>query len=89
MNPINFHRVYALVLRHLITWPRSLERVADAFWWPTMNLFIWGLVNVYLQQKTGATTYFVQLFLGGLIMWTLVSGCFFWHQYYLRLIYFH
>lgn len=73
MKPINFHRVFALVLRHLMTWPRSLERVADAFWWPTMNLLIWGLVNVYLQKETGATGYFVQLFLGGLLMWTLVT----------------
>lgn len=70
---LNRHRIWALVLRHLITWPRSLERVADSFWWPTMNLFIWGLVNVYLTQRTGATDFFVSLFLGGLIMWTLVS----------------
>lgn len=73
MKLINFNRVYALVLRHLLTWPRSLERIADSFWWPTMNLFIWGLVNVYLQKETGATTFFVQLFLGGLLMWTLVA----------------
>lgn len=72
MNPINIHRVNALVLRHLITWPRSLERVADAFWWPTMNLIIWGLVNVYLQKQIGTTNFFVNLFLGGLLMWTLV-----------------
>ncbi len=71
MKPIN--RVFALILRHLMTWPRSLERVADAFWWPTMNLLIWGLVNVYLQKETGATGHFVQLFLGGLLMWTLVT----------------
>jgi len=70
---INFNRVYALVLRHLITWPRSWERIADSFWWPTMNLFIWGLVNIYLQQQTGTTGFFAGLFLGGLILWTLVT----------------
>jgi len=69
----NLNRVYALVLRHLITWPRSWERIADSFWWPTMNLFIWGLVNTYLQQKTDTTGFFAGLLLGGLIMWTLVS----------------
>lgn len=73
MIRINVHRVYALVLRHLMTWPRSLERVADAFWWPTMNLLIWGLVNVFLQKETGTSGFFVQLFLGGLLMWTLVT----------------
>lgn len=73
MKALNLHRVNALVLRHLLTWPRSLERIADSFWWPTMNLFIWGLVNVYLQTETGVTTFFVNLFLGGLLMWTLVA----------------
>lgn len=72
MNKINFHRVWALVLRHVMSWPRSPERIADAFWWPTMNMLIWGMVNMYLQQKTGAGIFFATLFLGGLIMWTLV-----------------
>ena len=72
MRHINFHRIWALVLRHLMSWPRSPERIADAFWWPTMNIAIWGLVNMYLQQKTGNGTFFATLFLGGLIMWTMV-----------------
>ena len=72
MKKINVHRVRALVTRHLMSWPRSLERVADAFWWPTLNLVTWGLVNVYLQGQTGTSTFFVTLFLGGLLMWTMV-----------------
>lgn len=72
MKQVNIHRIWALVLRHLMSWPRSLERIADGFWWPTMNMFIWGMVNVYLQQKTGTGAFFATLFLGGLIMWTLV-----------------
>lgn len=73
MRNIAIHRISALILRHLITWPRSLERIADAFWWPTMNLFIWGLVNLYLQKETGEVSLFTTLFLGGLTMWTLVA----------------
>lgn len=73
MNFINMNRVRALVTRHLMSWPRSLERVADAFWWPTLNLVTWGLVNVFLQKQTGATVFYVQLFLGGLLMWTMVG----------------
>ena len=73
MKFVNMNRVNALVTRHLMSWPRSLERVADAFWWPTLNLVTWGLVNVFLQRQTGATTFYVQLFLGGLLMWTMVG----------------
>ncbi len=69
---INIHRVNALIARHLMSWPRSLERLADAFWWPTINLLIWGFVTVYLQSRMGGSTFFVNMFLGGLLLWTLV-----------------
>lgn len=55
-----------------MTWPRSLERVADAFWWPSFNLFIWGLVTIYLQQQTGTYQFYINLFLGGVIMWLFI-----------------
>ncbi len=58
--------------RHMMSWPRSLERLADAFWWPSFNLLIWGLVTTYLQQQTGSYQFFISLFLGGVIMWVFV-----------------
>jgi ABC-2 type transport system permease protein len=66
------HRVNAVLLRHLFTWPRSLERLADAFWWPVFNLFTWGLVTSFLDQQTGSLQLFVNVFLGGTVMWLLV-----------------
>jgi ABC-2 type transport system permease protein len=60
------------MMRHLMSWPRSLERIADAFWWPTFNLLIWGLVTTYLQQAVGSYQFFINLFLGGVIMWVFV-----------------
>lgn len=72
VKPINFHRVGAVLMRHLMSWPRSLERVADAFWWPSFNLFIWGLVTVYINQQAGSYQFFINLFLGGVIMWLFV-----------------
>lgn len=70
---INFNRVNAVVTRHLMSWVRSLERLADAFWWPTINLLIWGYVTVYLEQSvSGNASIFANVFLGGLLMWTLI-----------------
>lgn len=70
---INFNRVKAVLLRHMFSWPRSLERLADSFWWPTFNLFTWGLVTVFLQQQTGSFQFFVNIFLGGIVMWLFVN----------------
>lgn len=73
MKRINYHRVWAVIARHLMTWPRSLERVADAFWWPSFNLFIWGLVTVFLKEQTGSYQFYINLFLGGVIMWLFIN----------------
>ncbi len=70
---INMHRVTAVVTRHLMSWPRSLERLADALWWPTINLALWGLVTVFLQKQTDTPGIYIGMFIGGLMMWVMVS----------------
>lgn len=70
---INMHRVNAVLARHLMTWPRSLERLADALWWPTINITIWGMVTIFLQKQTGTTSFFINIFLGGVMMWVIIS----------------
>src|SRR3972149_11566546 len=70
---INVHRVQAVLLRHMFSWPRSLERLADSFWWPTINLFTWGIVTAFLQGQAESTQLIGSIFLGGVVMWLLVS----------------
>lgn len=69
---INHHRVAAVILRHMFSWRRSLERIWDVFWWPTYNLVIWGLITIYLQN-TGNGLMFTNMLLGGVIMWLFVN----------------
>lgn len=73
MKPINFHRVNAVIARHLMSWPRSLERVADAFWWPTINISLFGLITVFLSEQSLSMKFYANIFLGGLMMWVIVS----------------
>lgn len=69
---INYHRVAAVMVRHLFSWRRSLERLWDTFWWPTFNLLTWGIVTMFLSyQGTGLAL--VDMFLGGVLMWMLVN----------------
>lgn len=73
MVPINFHRVNAVIVRHMMSWPRSLERLADAFWWPTINITLFGLITMFLSQQSGSTKFYANIFLGGLMMWVVLS----------------
>jgi ABC-2 type transport system permease protein len=41
-------RIAALLLRYLYLYRRSLPRAMEIFFWPVMDLLVWGFVTVYL-----------------------------------------
>ena len=66
-------RIFAIVIRHLYLWPRTLERMFDTLGWPLLSLFVWGFTSNYLQQNTTFGISFISLFVGGLFLWTVFS----------------
>jgi ABC-2 type transport system permease protein len=63
-------RVSALLLRHLYLYRRSYIRAGEIFFWPVMNLVLWGFVTAYLQRVALPET--VSFLLGGLIFWDVL-----------------
>ena len=63
-------RVWALFLRYIYLHKRSVVRTMEIFFWPVMNLVLWGFVTKYLGQLAGpgAVTYL----LGGVLLWDLL-----------------
>lgn len=49
---LNWNLVLAVVVRHLYHFRHSLDRFSDAFYWPAMDIFIWGFTFSYVA-KTG------------------------------------
>ncbi len=62
-------RVKGVVLRHLIYLTRSLNRLTDVFWWPSVSLLVWGLFTVYTRDRLPMVTLWL---LGALILWVIV-----------------
>lgn len=50
---MKFHRIYALVTRYLYLYRRSLPRMMEIFYWPFLDLVIWGFITVYLMKFQG------------------------------------
>lgn len=70
---MNFTRIYALVLRHLYIGTRSLSRLTDTFWWPFVDLLLWGLMTTYIRSASlNPLSNLVLVFLSGLILWTVI-----------------
>jgi len=73
MEAINWSGVKGIIVRHLFTWRRDLDRVVDAFWWATVDLIFWGLTSKYIEQyNTGIDI--VAVFIGGIIFWSVIIG---------------
>lgn len=63
-------RVWALILRHLYLYRRSLTRVMEIFFWPLMNLLVWGFVTAYLERLALSRT--VLFLIGAMILWDVL-----------------
>lgn len=66
-------RVGALVLRYLYLYRRSLARSMEVFFWPVMDLLVWGFLTTYL--RTVAVPQAVAYLVGAMILWDVLYRC--------------
>lgn len=69
---MKLHRVAAIIQRHLYLYRRSLPRMTEVFFWPLIDLLLWGFVTLYLQRFQENLPKFVTFFLGALILWDIL-----------------
>jgi ABC-2 type transport system permease protein len=69
---MKLHRVIALLTRHVYLYRRSLPRIMEIFYWPFLDLVIWGFITLYLARAQSHLPGFVAFFLGALILWDML-----------------
>lgn len=69
---MNINRVIAMFLRYLINMKHNYDRLTDMFYWPAMDLFIWGLTGLYLAQLNKNTNEYLFVILSGLVFWVVI-----------------
>jgi len=62
-------RVSGLVLRYIYLHRRSMARLGEIFFWPVMNLLVWGFITAYMQRLVLPNV--VLYFLGSMILWDM------------------
>jgi len=70
---MKIHRIKGLVIRHLYIYPRSFPRLMDVFFWPILELLVWGFLSVYLEKVSLNSINIVSVLLGALIFWELLN----------------
>lgn len=69
---MSWNRVYALIYRYTLFLKHDMARALDTFYWPFIDLFIWGFLTVYLNQTGSVLGNFTTTLISGIILWTLV-----------------
>ncbi len=68
---INFNRVWAMVYRYTLDLIRRYDRLTDMFYWPFLDLVIWGLTGLYfVQNSTNPNT--LTIMITGLVFWLVI-----------------
>ena len=66
-------RIKALLFRYMYLYPRSLPRLLDLFFWPVLDLLVWGFLSVYLEKLDLQTVNIASVLLGAVIFWALLN----------------
>jgi len=69
---MKFHRSTALFIRHMYLYKRSVPRLLEVFYWPLLDLLVWGFITVYFAQFREKLPGFVTYFIGALILWDIL-----------------
>lgn len=66
------NRISAVLLRHLYLYPSSPSRLMEIFYWPVLDLLVWGFLTVYLSKGAGAAGHWTAFLLGAMILWDIL-----------------
>lgn len=69
---INLSRVFAMTIRYFLYLRHNLDRISDIFYWPAMELFVWGITGLYfasLSPNAKDTTFII---ITGLVFWNVI-----------------
>jgi ABC-2 type transport system permease protein len=68
---INFKRSWAVFLRYFYLFAK-LDQIADLLYWPAIDIVLWGLTTVWMQQHQANVPNMALIVLTGLIFWQIV-----------------
>ncbi len=69
---MNLRTIRALVLKYGFICSRNTFRAMDVFFWPLMDLLVWGFLTSYLLKVSNAVPTMITFLIGAVIMWNIL-----------------
>jgi ABC-2 type transport system permease protein len=72
VRAVSFRRVGAMVLRYLYLLRSSWARLLELIYWPAVQLFVWGFLQLYIAENSGFFARATGVFIGAVLMWDML-----------------
>lgn len=66
------HRIIAIMLRHWYNFIHSPDRLTDAFFWPSLDMVLWGLTILALTTRGMGSNLWIASVVFGAVLWYFV-----------------
>ena len=66
---MKIYRIWGIFLRYYYNLLRTYDRLVDMFFWPFIDLLLWGLTSRYIVATGTTNNTIVLALLGGIILW--------------------
>ena len=67
----SLRRIAAMVLRYWYLLRYSWPRIVDLIYWPTVQMLMWGFLQLYLTTQTGMLAQIGGAFIGAVLLWAI------------------
>ncbi len=64
--------MFGVILRQFYLYRRSLPRWMEIFYWPLLDLLVWGFLTMYLRKGSDLAPQAVTALLGALLLWDML-----------------
>ena len=68
---MSFGRVWAIFLRYFYYFSK-FENLSEVFYWPTIDIFLWGMTSVWIQSTQTDVPDIALIILTGLVFWQIL-----------------
>ena len=69
---LNKNIVFGMILRYFYGWRHDYARLTDSFYWPAIDIFLWGLTSVYIKNASTEIPQIVFVILTGVVFWSVI-----------------
>ncbi len=70
---MKFYRIKAIVLKNIYNEFSNLIRLADSLYWPIIDIALWGLSSMWIQNTQSKVPNLVLVVMTGLVLWQVIN----------------